>query len=505
MREFSINYSEALKVGLRPESEADRNIPFFSALSGMKPTGYGLVAIPAVATTAVITALVSWPHPQLFQGKSKSLLADATALYTVNTSTWAKTAVTLFNPDDSGDAATITSGGPWHFVDFFDTYVLLNGTTTVFHNNRRIALGQSDRTYAQDTVGISTGCDFRGIAVFGGFSSYWSSEWQSFWDSWKAQASPGLVGLLNEGVNFVAWSSIGGGDMLWPITYAQAISGLDPTAGCDESLPFLFEMMKSGQAGFMPMPFQGTVRALKALEKGIVVYCDGGIGFLYPVTVGDLPTFGYRTISSIGIMNRGAVAGDEQQHVYVDQFGSLCRLTGDLQVTRAYQELFDSFDSTVKQVAVCWSPTLREFHISDGVTSYVFTETGLAAQNQRLTSIVCVNGVEQGVAAAASTQSTLAATTNTFDCGNRGIKQLAFVELGYTGLSNLVVTPYYRNSGTSWTAGSAITANAEGVAYLGLSGVDFRLGISATTSANAKLDSIVVKYKQSDKRFIRGL
>src|SRR5574343_1332113 len=76
-------------------------------------------------SSAVLSAagvVLDWPFPQLFLGRSVALLATETAVFSVNLTTWALTAVSLVSP--GGGAATITAGGVWHFIDFHTTWIL---------------------------------------------------------------------------------------------------------------------------------------------------------------------------------------------------------------------------------------------------------------------------------------------------------------------------------------------------------------------------------------------
>lgn len=122
--ERSITLESALRRGLRLDSEDDYNMQFFSVLTNLKSTEWGLRThpdIPDIISASELSSnsiTIAHPFPQYFKGKSVSLLADATKIFTVDESDMTLTAVTTFDPDAPASTKSIITGGVWQFMDF---------------------------------------------------------------------------------------------------------------------------------------------------------------------------------------------------------------------------------------------------------------------------------------------------------------------------------------------------------------------------------------------------
>lgn len=96
--------------------------------------------------------------------------------------------------------------------------------------------------------------------------------------------------------------------------------------------------------------------------------------------------------------------------------------------------------------------------------------------------------------------------TDTIDFKDRGLKTITFLEVGFTGITDLAVSVYYRyDDSESFTQSDSRSVDAKGIAYIGITAKDFRIAFSGTSSATAKLDYTKVHYKMSDRRYVRGI
>ncbi len=507
MKEFSLTLKEGLASGLRRESRNARNTQALYTCNNLRPTESGLVAVNAI--TSLVTSSESYPFPQLFRGQSKTLLVGATSVAELDGS-WNETALATYDALNKPSTKAITSGGSWHFFDFFDTWFLLNGSCVVFTTNIEGMLEQTVKTLVQDTQTVTTGCSHGGRAFFGGFnpSNYWSADWTAFWTDFATRNPTGVKVDLNIDTNFVCWSSIGGGDVLWPLYLERAITGFLGSGtdyGYDRAL--LFEQMKSNQAGFMPMPFQGTVRALKSLRKSIVVYTDNGIAAMVPTAVDDVPVLSLQKFIPIGIASRSAVGGDEDRHIFVDRTMTLWSIDAGLKVERlGYQEYLATL--VAANLLVSFDPLEREFYITDGTGCFVLTKLGLCKATQIPTSIIRVDEDLDGYVTSATQSSQTAGsfTTDVLDFGFRGRKRIGFVEVGSSGISSMTVSAYWRNSTTgAFTQTSWKAVNADGFVYLGISAVDVRIAVRGTLAVGATVDYLTIRYQRDEKRQVRGI
>ncbi len=100
------------------------------------------------------------------------------------------------------------------------------------------------------------------------------------------------------------------------------------------------------------------------------------------------------------------------------------------------------------------------------------------------------------------------AKVDAIDFGLRAIKTLTAVEVGLSSLTACEVVVEYKYSTTgSFVARGAVPVNAEGVAYIGISAVEFRVMVRARTFDNSepKISYINLRWKLPDKRQIRGI
>jgi len=257
VKEFAVTIKDAFKMGLRRFDNLPKNTLHLVECFNMKPKEYGLTPFVPI-TNPFTSTTVTPPFPQLFKGHNVTLLCDATAIYTVNESTWALTQLTTYDALSTSSAKAITSGGPWHFSDFHDTWFLYNGSCIVFQANKDPGV-----TLVIDSITITTGCSFKGRGITGGFdeTDYWLAAWTTLWNTWINQlpSDAAITASLDAiGKNFVWWSSIGGGDLLWQFYPSLAEQGSVAGAAHTSALPLLFDMMKRNEAGFMPMPWQGN-------------------------------------------------------------------------------------------------------------------------------------------------------------------------------------------------------------------------------------------------------
>lgn len=166
------------------------------------------------------------------------------------------------------------------------------------------------------------------------------------------------------------------------------------------------EILPRNEAAFMPMPWMGDVVHMKQLGDKIVVYGmensaggHGGISVLVPAGKhwGVWPVPGFP--SGVGIVGRGAVSGDETQHVFLDDTGDLWRITSDLQAQRLeHKHQLSNLD---EHSSFSYDPLEGEHYLSvgafDGETAeecWVLDKDGLSRSH---TAPVCLGRTQGGL------------------------------------------------------------------------------------------------------------
>ena len=344
------------------------------------------------------------------------------------------------------------------------------------------------------------------------------------------------------GANYVMWSSIGGGDFPLCLFYPELVTTPGMVDGVprlnigkygDETAdPWIFEALRKNEIGWMPMPFQGSVLAIKPLGNDVVVYGENGIARMSNVHVGLGATLSCQRVADFGIATETSLGGDEDQHVFIGTDGNLWTLFANGQLTRlGYEEFLSTYKTSTTLISL--DAVNRHFYICHGGQTWLLTPQGMS----QLTIYVGVSGIVHtaGSPAAVFTDyhtnyasNDVVFETDTLDMGHRGLKTLTRVELGYSSTDSSSVTKrvfirYRTTEGGLWAWSSSATAfkdeygsgfpvNNDGVAWCYITGVEFRIRVVIQASAHFlnphesfALDWMNVWYMNVDKRFRRGV
>ena len=509
MREYQVTLDETFVNGLRKEAERRINAKFLTQCKYFKPRSMGLVPTGDVSNPFSSNRYDSWPFPQLIMGNDITLLAGSDTLQEVDTSDWSLSDVPVYDANDEEESTSITAGGQWHFADFFSTWMLFNGNCVLFKTNRYGMFGDENEVYCKSDVTIQTGCAFKGRMVMGGFnpSDYWSTDWKAILEQWTQNFDYDISLDLTMGTNFIWWSTIGGGDVLNLFYPNLATTGMLKEA--EEEDMFMY-YLKRNEAGLMPMPWNGTVRKVLPLGQKIVVYGDRGIAMIYPVSA-PVATMGMQKLSSIGVPDRGAVGGDDNQHVFIDNSGTLWSNDVENGLNRlGYKEIFSNYLG--QDISISFNTDRYEFYIcgqnegGDNL-SYVLSKYGLGQSNQLITSGAFTGGAFSGIfCEEASTEGLV--VTEAFDFGNREKKTVTGIEFGgqFDSDTDVHVALDWRNSvSDSYAQTSWHGIGSKGWAHFHCTGIEFRLCVKTSNYEQTKVNYINIKWQQVGKRNIRGI
>jgi len=429
---------------------------------------------------------VTWPFPQIFKGKEVTLAVGSNHIFLINETDWTMTQIATYDAQSMTTEKVITADGPWHFCDMGSTWLLFNGSCVVFRGNLHNVTGLSypDRYFVHDGISVETGCYFRGRSLMGGFSS---SDTNPVWGSL--------------GQNCVLWSNIGGGDVFWPFVTDLATQELKDA------------YIERNEMGFMPMPWQGKVLCLKPLGKAVMVYGENGVSALVPHAA-PVPTFGLVELLNIGIQGRGAVGGDDRNHMFIDTTGDIWYIGADLNpVRKGYQYLFkDKLDETL---TIAHDVKQNVFYLCAEDAGYTFSEAGANPRVGEIvnyptsliygqTSSLLDYGLVGGFTDYTS-DDTFQVKFDTVDMDVRALKTLQKAEASVTDISDLELATDYKYNGGTFSSSSWLEANDEGWAMPQITALDFRLAVKGTLDTDdARIDRITATWKLSDRRGIRG-
>lgn len=520
-----LSFKGALVNGLRPRSKVPVNSELFETYSYLRCSERGAVPqdlITQPISSAELTAhsvTVSHPFPQFFKGKEITLCCDSTNVFVVDSgwdldtlATHWSNASSYYNLYSTGDADTIPNvgGTPWQFADFGDTWILFNGECQLIHSRWLSAT----KAFVQDSVTMVAGCHHKhnGRLIVGGFDSsdYWT-KWGTEWSDWVGKASDWGFSRGSPDTNWVWWSSVGGGDLLFFFLPDLAKYGLENTTlrgvedAYDPDSPFWRFFWLRNSQGMMPMPFQGTVWNLRPMGQVVMVYGSEGVAAL--VTASDpYPTYGLAGVmNSLGIMSRNAVSGDESKQVFVDAEGVLWMVGADLQLSRlGYKEYLSALTG---EVTVSHDPHEDRFYISGSNASYMLTQHGLCRHKQKVSSLVRDEDNSSYLLGSADSPADPGATllTEVFSFG-RNVTALKEVQVVGVATQAVSVTPKYRFDTTdSFSSGTAATLDGRGKAHLTTSGMEFQLQLTNATSTSLEVHDIIVTSYEGERLSLKEM
>jgi hypothetical protein len=291
---------------------------------------------------------------------------------------------------------------------------------------------------------------------------------------------------------------------------------------------------KKNEAGFAYMgnTSSETVMAMLPLKTAIVVYSTHSVTVLKPINQ-PAPSYGIDCIvEGVGILNPLAVAGNKNMHLYVDKNGTLRKISygkygeGIVDTPLGYKQIFGPMQTSFNLstlagfIGITYNPDEDEFYISDGLTSYLYTEEGgLAEIGESITSYVNTKNLiisselfsaetthTLGCVTQISGKTYLYVETDIIDFGLSAIKTINQVEIsGDLGATSAEVMIKWRNNRSStFTSTTWRRCSPNGVATPIVSGTEFKICIRTTPYANLSINNITVEWKMSDKTSIRG-
>jgi hypothetical protein len=273
-----------------------------------------------------------------------------------------------------------------------------------------------------------------------------------------------------------------------------------------------FTQDRTNDAGMQPMSWNGEVYRIMQLGKNAVVYGDGGVTVLQPVS-SPFPTFGIKELMKVGILSRTAICGNISKHFCLDKTSRLWVIiesVGKSVVSAAIPTAtmlgYEEFLADLVNPIMLYDYEMDHVHVCDADTGYLLTKDGLGEGYPGLTALAFQQGVKVvGAPVTLTTPPTVEFATDVIDMGIRGLKTIEVVEVGTDVTKPLFAAIDYRyDKSLAFVTGPWQPFNKEGIAYARVTGVEFRVRIKSTAYSYFEVDYLTVHYKVTDKRAIRG-
>jgi hypothetical protein len=220
---------------------------------------------------------------------------------------------------------------------------------------------------------------------------------------------------------------------------------------------------------------------------------------------------------SPGIINAGAVDGDNGNLIYLDENYRLWWINGKFQpVLLDYQEWFKPMAG--KDVIISRNDLNGSYYISDGTITYILTwdftkdsPIGLSSTPQVITSYASISGKMHNLGTDLNDR-TWHFQTSPFDLERPGLKSLRWLMFyGEEGVLDLTEgTIYFRiwwrqSSHASFKESSWKKVNKDGASYFPVSGNQFMIELKGEDLNQVDLYQIQVNYQNEDGRYTRGI
>lgn len=250
-----------------------------------------------------------------------------------------------------------------------------------------------------------------------------------------------------------------------------------------------FTIDHSNQAGERPMDWQGQIYAIHKLGSGVVIYGQNGVSVMQP----GQTTWSYKTLSHIGLINKGAVAATDFNHWFLSADKTLWEIGSDYKLRRlGYKNLLYLMSSPI---VLSHDELNNQLSICDGTTGYLYSLTDKAMTEgfAGITGTQILSGSPTMVGSAAYSKANLALTTGIFDLGTRKEKTLHIIEVGIDTEASLEALIKYRlayDESFASTPWQPITQR--GQCHLPCYGIEFQIVIRSNAAITTRLDWLKV-------------
>ena len=462
MREFYLTIDEALKNGLCPHRAAPFNSKFLLECLGWRVGSAGLEKYETKddPIPSTVDTMPTWPFPQFITGERYNFLVvrddvvnmeDIVYLVSDNH----QTVTYIFSVDE----LTFGQGTLMEVADFGEYAFMTNGVIMIYWDT---TLLDWHEIVASATIPMMrTICNFKGQAVGGNIVSAWYDCDETFY----------------------VWSKIGEMD---------------------------FTPEDDNEAGYRRCPYGGEVYHTRVLGDSVIGYSSKGVTKLTPVS-DPAVTMGFTELSDIGLINRGAIDGNDKVQVYVGEDKILRRISPSSGVgtaqTGGIEELgYESYmEQLTGDVIVQYDPKLKDFYIGDSEKTFLLTPYGMSEIPQHPSAVWRRNN-ETYMLPADVDDYKLEIEVWPFDFGYGGQKTIFEVETDAFLLDLPEASISYYLDFTTYNTLPYVPLNNQNIASIIAAGNIFSVHLrSEPTYDNSRIGYITVRYKMTDLRGLRGI
>jgi hypothetical protein len=252
---------------------------------------------------------------------------------------------------------------------------------------------------------------------------------------------------------------------------------------------FDFTKDQSNVSGERYMEWKGDVHHIKRLGDHVVVYGQNGVSVMKPV--GN--NYSLQNVHKIGTAGRGAVAGDETVHFFVDKNGKLFKIADKL-IELDYSEYLSRLTDPV----LSYDKRNGLLYLCDGSLGYVYSDQSqsMGQGPPNITGMDSQDGTLYVVAPGEIEVPKFEICTDVYDFKTRKFKTIYSVEIGINSTEDLFASVDYRvNHKEEFKQIDWFLVNPDGKAFPKCYGVEFRF----------RFKSLIYEYLEPNYIKIRGI
>jgi hypothetical protein len=251
-----------------------------------------------------------------------------------------------------------------------------------------------------------------------------------------------------------------------------------------------FTIDESNVAGERPMDWKGQIYDIRNLaNKNPVYYGQNGVTLLKPSGV----HMGMETIYRLGVKNKGATAGDERFHFFIDVLNQLWMLSTEGLVRLDYSEFISQMTTPI----MSYDKEQELLYICDGTYGYIYgvRSKSFGEGPVNVTGIDSQGGTLYVTADDVIDTPKFEICTDIYDFGTRKFKTIQSIEVGSDLTEHLHASADYRVSyNDDFRQIPWFLVNPNGRAHPKCYGVEFRF----------RLRSFIYEYFEIDYLKVRG-
>lgn len=475
MREFSTLLNQALLNGLKSNASAD-DAAFFSDLMNIVPYELGARSYEEVYNP-LETVRHQYPFPQWFRFENDNFVLTPADLIQVDESY--QPFELAFKSTQDWNLGKLQKS--MRYVDYGSSWILLSPEGCIFKKGGKVM--------TQTSLKASGLTKHKNRTIIGGATQgLWTPQWI---DALEGLSFPGKDKLLDFklGKNVVFWSDFD--SIIFPFGLLLPEDYV--------SRETLVELLSAQDFGFLVLPTPGAILEVVSSQGQLFVFAEDN---LVSMTQSQLTggTFAITGQQKVGLKCRGAVGGDEDSLIFIDNENQLWRITNGLiklDFRKYMSELIDD------EIFISKDADEEIFYIGDSQKSFLLKNNQLTRVFQTVHSLNPVSAVPSGVTFRTAKDEAVIETSE-LDIGLPSNKTLTGIFISSNRPLKGVAKASSQVNGKR-VEGRPTHINHQGYAASRIFGRRQKVRVEIPDYKELEIDRIELKWQVDDNRQTRGI